>query len=75
MVFFPVMTGEMWRKPAVRRNVAQLREDGYHVIDPAPGRRYDVGFGTVIESPMPPTPPEFIQAVGKLMPRRGAEAV
>jgi phosphopantothenoylcysteine decarboxylase len=68
VAFFPVMSGEMWRKPAVRRNVAQLREDGYQVIDPTPGRRYDVAFGTVIESPMPPSPPEFVQAVKNLMP-------
>ena len=35
VVFFPVMTAEMWKKPATARNVDRLRGDGYHVIDPA----------------------------------------
>ena len=28
----------MWRHPPVRRNVARLRDDGIHVIEPGPGR-------------------------------------
>jgi phosphopantothenoylcysteine decarboxylase len=34
----PAMNSLMWKKPAVRRNVAQLREDGVLVIDPEEGR-------------------------------------
>ncbi len=33
----PAMNSEMWRKPAVQRNVAQLRSDGFHIIDPEEG--------------------------------------
>lgn len=33
----PAMNKEMWSKPAVQRNLAQLREDGYHVVDPGDG--------------------------------------
>lgn len=33
----PAMNCEMWDKPAVQRNVAQLRADGVHVIDPEEG--------------------------------------
>ncbi len=31
------MNDAMWRKPAVQRNVARLRADGYGVIPPTEG--------------------------------------
>jgi phosphopantothenoylcysteine decarboxylase/phosphopantothenate--cysteine ligase len=31
------MNTEMWEKPAVRRNVTQLREDGVTFVDPEEG--------------------------------------
>ncbi|MFD3525000.1 flavoprotein [Streptomyces sp. NPDC058653] len=71
VVFVPVMTGEMWQKPAVRRNVEQLRLDGYHVVDPPWGERYDVGLGTFIGTPMPPAPPQFVELVREFMPEPG----
>jgi phosphopantothenoylcysteine decarboxylase len=33
----PAMNCEMWEKPAVQRNVAQLRNDGVHFVDPEEG--------------------------------------
>ena len=33
----PAMNSEMWAKPAVQRNLAQLRADGLHVVDPGEG--------------------------------------
>jgi phosphopantothenoylcysteine decarboxylase len=33
----PAMNCEMWDKPAVQRNVAQLRLDGIHFVDPEEG--------------------------------------
>lgn len=43
----PAMNAEMWEKPAVQRNVAQLRSDGLQIIDPEEGwlscRRQGVG--------------------------------
>jgi phosphopantothenoylcysteine decarboxylase/phosphopantothenate--cysteine ligase len=33
----PAMNSTMWSKPAVERNVAQLRLDGYRFIDPEDG--------------------------------------
>lgn len=33
----PAMNAEMWDKPAVQRNVKQLRDDGVHIIDPEVG--------------------------------------
>ncbi len=70
VVFFPVMTGEMWSKPAVRRNTEQLRADGYHVVDPETGQRYDVGLGDFVASPVPPAPPRFVAAVRRFLPVR-----
>ena len=33
----PAMNNEMWSKPAVQRNVAQLQADGVSIVDPASG--------------------------------------
>ncbi len=33
----PAMSGAMWDKPAVQRNVAQLRADGVHLVGPNVG--------------------------------------
>jgi phosphopantothenoylcysteine decarboxylase len=69
VVFFPVMTAEMWKKPAVQRNVDRLRADGYHVNEPPWGSRYDVQAGRLVEGPMPPPPPAFVEAISAHMPR------
>jgi phosphopantothenoylcysteine decarboxylase/phosphopantothenate--cysteine ligase len=47
----PAMNVEMWDNPATRRNVAQLRLDGIHVIGPAAGQQAcgEVGFGRMLE--------------------------
>ena len=37
VVLAPAMNKEMWAKPAVQRNVDQMRADGYHLIGPADG--------------------------------------
>jgi phosphopantothenoylcysteine decarboxylase/phosphopantothenate--cysteine ligase len=43
----PAMNCDMWEKPAVQRNVEQLRQDGIHFVDPEEGwlscRRRGVG--------------------------------
>ena len=33
----PAMNNEMWSKPAVQRNISQLRADGFHLIAPGEG--------------------------------------
>jgi phosphopantothenoylcysteine decarboxylase/phosphopantothenate--cysteine ligase len=33
----PAMNVEMWEKPATQRNIAQLRADGIHIVDPEEG--------------------------------------
>jgi len=37
VLFAPAMNSEMWSKPAVQRNVDQLRHDGVTIIDPVAG--------------------------------------
>lgn len=45
VLFFPVMGPTMWEKPVVRRNVAQIREDGNEVIEPAWKEQYEPDYG------------------------------
>jgi phosphopantothenoylcysteine decarboxylase/phosphopantothenate--cysteine ligase len=33
----PAMNSDMWAKPAVQRNIAQLRADGVHFVEPGQG--------------------------------------
>ncbi|MEM9827893.1 MAG: flavoprotein [Planctomycetota bacterium] len=37
VLLVPAMSDAMWQKPAVARNVTQLRDDGCHVIGPEEG--------------------------------------
>lgn len=37
VLFAPAMNTVMWESPAVRRNVAMLKEAGYHFVEPAYG--------------------------------------
>ena len=37
VVVAPAMNAQMWEKPAVQRNVQQLRSDGVHLVDPQEG--------------------------------------
>jgi phosphopantothenoylcysteine synthetase/decarboxylase len=70
VAFFPVMNDEMWKKPAVRRNIARLREDGYHVNEPIWQERYDVGSRRVVNDPTLPPPPQVAEVIGGLLARR-----
>lgn len=48
----PAMNNEMWAKPAVQRNVAQLRTDGVQFVDPEEGwlSCREVGAGRMAET-------------------------
>lgn len=63
VVFAPAMNAAMWEKPAVQRNVATLRQDGFHFVDPGEGwqscRRS--GKGRMAE------PGEIETAIGRLL--------
>ena len=47
----PSMNTEMWKKPAVQRNIAQLREDGFLFLEPGSGWQScrEVGTGRMAE--------------------------
>ncbi len=47
----PAMNVEMWDNPATRRNAAQLREDGVHLLGPAAGEQAcgETGLGRMLE--------------------------
>ena len=59
----PAMNAEMWNKPAVQRNIAQLREDGIHFVDPGSGWLScgQVGAGRMAE------PAEIFEHVRRLL--------
>jgi phosphopantothenoylcysteine decarboxylase/phosphopantothenate--cysteine ligase len=63
IVFAPAMNSAMWEKPSVRRNIATLRGDGCHFVDPGEGwqscRRQ--GKGRMAE------PAEIETAIGRLL--------
>jgi phosphopantothenoylcysteine decarboxylase len=62
----PAMNYAMWEKPAVQRNIARLRDDGYQFVDPQEGwqscRR--VGMGRMAE------PAEIEAAIDRLLAGR-----
>ena len=37
ILLVPAMNSAMWEKPSVQRNIATLRKDGYHFVDPQSG--------------------------------------
>jgi phosphopantothenoylcysteine decarboxylase/phosphopantothenate--cysteine ligase len=70
VILAPAMNCEMWRKPAVQRNLAQLRADGFLIVDPEEGRLScgDVGPGRMAS---PETLFEIIQKTLAELPGRG----
>jgi phosphopantothenoylcysteine decarboxylase len=63
LIIAPAMNSEMWSKAAVQRNLAQLKTDGVHVIEPGSGWLScgQVGPGRMAE------PPEILAAIGSLL--------
>lgn len=60
VLFFPVMGAVMWEKPAVRRNVAQLRSDGYQVVEPVWHENYDVSLQKMVGHPSLPEATDLV---------------
>jgi phosphopantothenoylcysteine decarboxylase len=59
----PAMNCDMWSKPPVQRNVAQLQADGFHIVGPSSGWLScgEVGPGRMAE------PQEIIEEIQKLL--------
>nr|WP_013933304.1 flavoprotein [Pseudoalteromonas sp. SANK 73390]CBK62752.1 holG [Pseudoalteromonas sp. SANK 73390] len=60
VLFFPVMGASMWDKPAVRRNVQQLKDDGYQVIEPVWHENFDVSLGRMVGHPSFPSTEDVV---------------
>jgi phosphopantothenoylcysteine decarboxylase/phosphopantothenate--cysteine ligase len=62
----PAMNNEMWRKPAVQRNVAQLQADGVFLVGPGEGwlSCQSVGPGRMAE------PSQIVNEIARLLPPR-----
>ncbi len=60
----PAMNSDMWEKPSVQRNVQQLKEDGYHVVEPGAGWLScgQVGPGRMAE------PAEIFEKIAEFFP-------
>ena len=74
LLFAPAMNCEMWAKPSVQRNVAQLRADGVHFVEPGTGWLScgQIGAGRMAE------PAEIIEAIARLLdvkPKKSAPSV
>ena len=48
VVLFPSMNCAMWDNPGVGRNIRQLREDGFYVVEPGAGREVAQGTGQML---------------------------
>ncbi|GGL05275.1 hypothetical protein Sme01_63870 [Sphaerisporangium melleum] len=68
-IFFPSMNAAMWRKPAVRRNVEQLRADGHHVAEPAMTPCWEIASGSVRTGPGLPSPAQVAGLIEQIMTR------
>ncbi|MDE9549761.1 flavoprotein [Xenorhabdus bovienii] len=54
VLFFPVMGSVMWEKNATRRNIRQLGDDGYHVIEPVWHENFDASLQKMVGHPSLP---------------------
>jgi phosphopantothenoylcysteine decarboxylase len=63
LVAAPAMNADMWAKPPVQRNVQQLRDDGWQIIDPGDGWLScgQIGPGRMAE------PVVIAERIGKLL--------
>jgi phosphopantothenoylcysteine synthetase/decarboxylase len=65
-VFVPHMGTPMWEASAVRRNVAQLREDGHRVLDPVMRVDRDVVTGAEHTHPAVPEPADLVHRLTEI---------
>lgn len=70
LLIFPIMNRDMWENRAVQRNVAQLRDDGHTVIDPARGLAYEVADRRELDGLHLPRPGEVTAILLKTIKER-----
>jgi phosphopantothenoylcysteine decarboxylase / phosphopantothenate---cysteine ligase len=67
VLLVPAMNDRMWGHPQTTRNVAHLREIGYHVLDPDTG---DLAVGEGIGPGRMPEPETILAHIGRLLEPR-----
>ena len=73
VLFFPVMGAVMWEKLAVQRNVSQLREDGYQVLDPVWHENYDAALQEKVGHPSLPDEQTLVARLRACLEQGGAD--
>jgi len=73
VLFFPVMGAVMWKKPAVCRNISQLNEDGYKVIEPVWHENFDAALQRIVGHPSLPEPDSIVAILKDNLPERFKE--
>ncbi|OTA18270.1 pantothenate metabolism flavoprotein [Xenorhabdus vietnamensis] len=68
VLFFPVMGSVMWGKNATRRNISQLRDDGYHVIEPVWHENFDASLQRIVGHPSLPDTGTVISLLKQHLP-------
>lgn len=61
VIFLPAMNRLMWTKPAVQRNVRQIREDGHEVIEPRWRTSFELASQAVSDNPTLLSPTEVAE--------------
>ncbi|SDQ33497.1 flavoprotein [Pseudovibrio sp. Tun.PSC04-5.I4] len=69
VLLFPVMGGPMWKKASVKRNVTQIREDGYQVCDPVWRENYDPHMGKIHGHQSLPDPADVVAKIKNHLPQ------
>ncbi len=70
VIFFPVMGAVMWKKPAVVRNVEQIRADGYEVIEPVWHENYDAALQKIVGHPSLPDNETIVKILQERLKRQ-----
>lgn len=73
VLLFPVMGGPMLAKPAVQRNLAQLREDGYIIIDPVWRDHFDPLLKRIHGHHSLPSPEQVLALLRERFPASGIQ--
>lgn len=68
VLFVPVANPTMWEKPAARRNLEQLRADGYLVSAPLPGIEVATREGLAESTDAFPLPSLLVQMLAAIRP-------
>ncbi|MHB8457350.1 MAG: flavoprotein, partial [Acidimicrobiales bacterium] len=70
VVFLPSMNEQMWRNPAVQRNVDRLRSDGHHIVDPVQRNVYSASRREAYVGTGIPPPPDVVRFLREIVSER-----